>query len=389
MNILFDFIPFQHAQGIGGHASFTKAILDELLIRRGGNTQIFACVDSGMPDSKAYNVRQLCADNAIAMVDLAKEPLGDVIREKHIDLLFIAIGQLYAKYNLQDISCKTILFIHDIFDVERYHSKLDVLLYDRYKDSLWTQAKRMMNLYGGRWKRQMRQCYGNIMPLLNAPHTVAYTVSEYSRQALRYYFPETDKDIRVCYPPIKDIRRKETVDDPMLRSLIESGKPYLFMVAANRRYKNPATAMKVCKRLWQEDDEPLLLTLHYGRSISPSHIDIGFLSDSDMEHAYKHAEALLFPSFCEGFGYPPVEAMKYGTPTIASNVTSIPEVVGNAGFYFSPYSPPDLYRVIKEVLSTRNTKKELMALRYQAIVQRQRNDLQQLMEEIFEMKNEE
>jgi glycosyltransferase involved in cell wall biosynthesis len=388
MNILFDFIPFQHAQGIGGHASFTKTILDELLRRRGGDTHIFAATDSGMPDCKAYDISQLCTDNAITTVDLAKEPLCDVIREKHIDLLFIAIGQLYAKYDLQGISCKTILFIHDIFDVERYHSKLDVMLYDRYKDSLWTQAKRMMNLYGGRWKRQMRKCYDSLMPLYNAPTTIAYTVSEYSRQALRYYFPETDKDIRVCYSPLKITKRKDTIENPTLRSLIESGKPYLFMVAANRRYKNPVTVIKACKRLWLEGNETVLLTLRYGHSVDPSHIDIDFLSDSDMENAYKYAKALLFPSFCEGFGYPPVEAMKYGTPTIASNVTSIPEIVGNAGFYFSPFSPPDLYRTIKDVLSTRNMKREQMAIRYQAITQRQEKDLQQLMEEFFEMKDE-
>jgi glycosyltransferase involved in cell wall biosynthesis len=124
--------------------------------------------------------------------------------------------------------------------------------------------------------------------------------------------------------------------------------------------------------------------LNYGHSTHQQHIDIPFLSDSDLEHAYKNAHALVFGSFFEGFGYPPIEAMRYNTPCVASNVTSIPEILGNAGIYFSPFYPADLYRAIKEVLNDRDCRHEQMQHRYVEVSERQREDLKLLVNEIFQ-----
>ena len=155
------------------------------------------------------------------------------------------------------------------------------------------------------------------------------------------------------------------------------------MLAANRRLKNAHTLIKVFKRLLSDYPNLYLLTTKYGHSIHSQHIDIPFLSDSDLEHAYQHAYALIFCSFFEGFGYPPIEAIRHGTPCIASNVTSIPEILGDAGIYFSPLYPADMYRAIKTVLNDRNCRKEQITQRYTEISLRQQNDLQALVKEIF------
>jgi glycosyltransferase involved in cell wall biosynthesis len=62
----------------------------------------------------------------------------------------------------------------------------------------------------------------------------------------------------------------------------------------------------------------------------------GFIPDEELAAVYSGATAFLFPSFAEGFGLPPLEAMQCGVPVIASNTTSIPEVVGDAGVLLSP-----------------------------------------------------
>ncbi len=383
MNILFDFIPFQHAEGIGGHASFTKAILDELLKRHDDHVRLFAAIDSSMPHSRGYDVDSIIKSNNITTIDLAKEKIGDALSQYEINVFFIAIAQLYAKYDLTGISCKTVMFIHDVFDIERYNNKLDAIIYDKNKDSLWTQLKRVVNLMGGRWRKQMNYCYDTIMPLYQANNTIAYTVSEYTRDALAYYFPENHKDIRVCYSPPKIIEENcNHIENTTLNKLISSKKTYLLMLAANRRYKNPRILIDVFKRLQIDNPDLYLLTLNYGKSIGDHHIDIPFLSDSDLQKAYHHAYALVFGSFFEGFGYPPIEAMHYGTPCIVSNVTSIPEILGDAGIYFSPFYPADLYRAIKQVLSNRNCRKEQMERRYTEVSQRQHEDLRQLVDEI-------
>ena len=62
----------------------------------------------------------------------------------------------------------------------------------------------------------------------------------------------------------------------------------------------------------------------------------GFIPDEELAAVYSAATAFLFPSLAEGFGIPPLEAMQCGVPVIASNTTSIPEVIGTAGLLLPP-----------------------------------------------------
>ena len=70
-------------------------------------------------------------------------------------------------------------------------------------------------------------------------------------------------------------------------------------------------------------------------------------------------DALIYPSFYEGFGLPPLEAMNCGTPVIASNLTSIPEVVGDAGILINPYDIEDISLAIGNLLSSEKLRSEL------------------------------
>lgn len=68
----------------------------------------------------------------------------------------------------------------------------------------------------------------------------------------------------------------------------------------------------------------------------------GYVKDSHLAKLYRHSIALVYPSLYEGFGIPPLEAMACETAVIASNCSSIPEVVGEAGLLFNPESTDDL-----------------------------------------------
>lgn len=74
-------------------------------------------------------------------------------------------------------------------------------------------------------------------------------------------------------------------------------------------------------------------------------------SDDFLAALYKKAFCLIYPSLYEGFGIPPLEAMSLGCPVIASNTSSIPEVVGNGGILFDPFSEEDLIRSIESLMS--------------------------------------
>ena len=77
----------------------------------------------------------------------------------------------------------------------------------------------------------------------------------------------------------------------------------------------------------------------------------GFIPSKDLPYFYNASEMLVYPSFYEGFGLPPIEAMACGTPVITSSVTSLPEVCYDSALLINPNNPDDLSYAIEKVLS--------------------------------------
>ena len=75
---------------------------------------------------------------------------------------------------------------------------------------------------------------------------------------------------------------------------------------------------------------------------------IGPASEQEKYWYYKHCEAFLFPSYAEGFGLPVIEAMYHGKPVFISDKTSLPEVGGDAAYYFKNFEPAYMRQVFKE-----------------------------------------
>jgi glycosyltransferase involved in cell wall biosynthesis len=77
----------------------------------------------------------------------------------------------------------------------------------------------------------------------------------------------------------------------------------------------------------------------------------GPANDTDLPHLYSAAAAFVFPSFYEGFGLPPLEAMACGAPTVVSNTSSLPEVVGDAALQVDPNDAPGLADALRRILT--------------------------------------
>ncbi len=85
-----------------------------------------------------------------------------------------------------------------------------------------------------------------------------------------------------------------------------------------------------------------------------------FVSARELPAYYSGAEVFVLPSFYEGFGFPPLEAMACGCPVITSNTSSLPEVVGGAGIMVSPYDTDGLAQAIRQVLTDDKLRAELI-----------------------------
>ena len=112
---------------------------------------------------------------------------------------------------------------------------------------------------------------------------------------------------------------------------------------------------------------------------------LGFVSDEELEQLYHDAYCLVYPSLNEGFGYPPVEAMHYGVPVLASPFTSITEVCADAAIYFNPFSIEEimgriLYIMNEEVRKLYSAK---AFEQYNKIHLKQEEDLNKLVDYIF------
>jgi len=106
-------------------------------------------------------------------------------------------------------------------------------------------------------------------------------------------------------------------------------------------------------KLWEEETRRLAL-------IKNVHI-LDYISHEDLSCLYAGASVFVFPSFYEGFGLPPLEAMTFGCPVITSDVSSLPELYGDAVLYVNPSDVLDIRQKIEQVLSNAELRDRLSA----------------------------
>jgi len=87
----------------------------------------------------------------------------------------------------------------------------------------------------------------------------------------------------------------------------------------------------------------------------------GFIEEKDKKYIYAFADLFIYPSFYEGFGFPPLEAMSRGIPVITSNVSSLPEAVGDSAIMIDPYDLDELANAIENVLTDQKLRNILIA----------------------------
>ena len=110
---------------------------------------------------------------------------------------------------------------------------------------------------------------------------------------------------------------------------------------------------------WKNFSNSILANISTIEGIEESLFPTGYIDSCDLAALYSNAECFVYLSLYEGFGLPPLEAMQCGTPVITSNVSSLPEVVGNAGLMVNPKNDEELIQAYERMYFDKNLKKEL------------------------------
>lgn len=208
------------------------------------------------------------------------------------------------------------------------------------------------------------------------------TVSEYSKKdILKFfnYFPEE----RIFVTPLAANSNFKPIDKKICDDYVNSNfnvqKPYILYIGGFSTRKNVKELIlafnKVNKDLKTphvlllagsvKDEGKKLKDLVNDLNIQDSVIFTGFIEDNILPMLYSGAEAFIYPSLYEGFGLPPLEAMSCKTAVITSNLTSIPEVTGDAAILIDPFNGNELSTALFSILSNPNYKNELALKGYE------------------------
>ena len=204
-------------------------------------------------------------------------------------------------------------------------------------------------------------------------------ISEFScRQAIDHLSMASDSVVNVSAASDLASTKKSDTTDLDAAALVDMGisKPFILYTGGGDSRKNIAGLIAAFNQLPEKIriSHQLVLSGHnielhrhikgLGLGINKQIIVTGYVSDKQLIALYQRCAVFVFPSFFEGFGLPPLEAMSFGAPTLASNTTSIPEVMGEHPGLFNPHAVDELSQKIERVLSDSHFRDQLIECGY-------------------------
>jgi glycosyltransferase involved in cell wall biosynthesis len=207
--------------------------------------------------------------------------------------------------------------------------------------------------------------YKFIIPLVGKVAKKIITVSSFSRKELVHYCKIKADKIKVVWNGKEQILVQSTDESFLTKNNIVP-KRFVLAVSSPNPNKNFSAIIKAIKLLPEMGLEIVivgdLLPKVYANSQVSFPNDVKYVSrvsDAELRALYEHAACFIYPSFYEGFGLPPLEAMACGCPVIVSNTSSLPEVCGDAALYCDPFSPEDIAVQVKKLVSNTALQSEL------------------------------
>lgn len=205
------------------------------------------------------------------------------------------------------------------------------------------------------------------------------TVSEFSKQDIAHRYSVLPQNISVVYNGLSDVfKPSSNIEQDQTRAIYSDDCPYFLFWGAIHPRKNIETMLLAFEQFKSKTSLPHKLVLcgtrsywtpimqHTFENISAKS-DVIFhsrLPDNDLQKLIAAAQATLFVSHFEGFGLPIIESQACGTPVIAANNSSMPEVGGSAALYIESADAKQLYSAMIQVCTNETLRNRLIAEGY-------------------------
>lgn len=210
--------------------------------------------------------------------------------------------------------------------------------------------------------------YKFLTPILAQRCRHIFTVSNFSKDEIIELLKVNSSKITVVYNAVSDHVSMDAAD------LTPPEKPYILMVSSLDPRKNHERIFAAFNRGGFRGYELKVIgktAPNFRNAVQASrHRDIffcGYVSDRELATLYANASLFIYPSLYEGFGIPPLEAMKNGCPTVVSDIPSLREVCGNSTLYVDPYSIDEIITKMKKVLQDEVLRQSLIKAGYERV----------------------
>ncbi|MFM7077985.1 MAG: glycoside hydrolase family 99-like domain-containing protein [Planctomycetaceae bacterium] len=361
--------------GCHGGGEYGKAVFRAVVsaAARRGDVQVWAALDPGQFIDDW--VHEACRRHAVNTV--AVRSYDDIVRlvdGGHFDTFFAPAIVVYTGYEYmrrvggalrfrpgRTAVVGTLLDVRDLELAEdweriaRARAVAGCTREARLTPRRWTAEK-------ARVERHAEELRGMYRAICSSPAlTELVTISEYSAAGIRSR-TGTPRPVHVLFAPEKDRAAPEAFAVP---GLDPSAEPFALVLNAGREEKNAAGVVAAFERLFADPDfahaHPGLKVALVGISgladlgIAPSahaerFVPLPHLPAGRLEYLLARARFLAYASFNEGFGYPPLEALHHGTPSLVAGNTSVPEVCGRAAVICDPFDLGSIAAGIRTVL---------------------------------------
>lgn len=348
-------------------------------------------------DSKRYINEELinAADKLnLTFLDIQKESPKEICSKYKIDRFYSAL--LDESIPWEFANAQVITTVHGLRGLEMPLDRI-ALNYDK---SVKTKIKDFLKLYIFN-KRQIAKIYKGYKRFFVNDYKII-TVSNHSKASIISFFPKVkDEDIKVFSSPTFDQLKDDSVlEIPLLKINNITAKKYFILTSGARWIKNNMRAIFAFDDLFMKNDQLLKDFKVVITGVPDKTVFTRYIKNKDKFVFFDYVErdllasleanayAFVYPSLNEGFGYPPVEAMKYGVPVAASGTSSIPEICGDAALYFDPYSISEIKNRIIQLCNTElyNNWVEKAKAQYNKVSMMQKKDLDSMAEYLLEIK---